>query len=136
MDKEITLKLRNLFRRSSTSIISFWLFITELIGVFILKYALGINEQKMCPLMILLLVTLIYGMYIQFSLKCPYCGFHFAFLTGLGLPYSCMKCKRKIKDSFFADWPFTNKHFKDDGKEVDPCRRIGRASKYSLTSRT
>jgi hypothetical protein len=97
---------KNLFLKARKSIINFGLFIFLLFLALILKYFFGIEEKQMRPLLVILIGIVFYSIYIQFSLKCPYCGFRLGFQTRLGLPYSCFKCKNKIKDKFFEEWPF------------------------------
>jgi hypothetical protein len=107
MNEEIIEKgNKELFLKARKSIISFGLFIFLVVLALILKYLFRIEEKQMWPLLVILLGVVFYGIYIQFSLKCPYCGFRLGLQTRLGLPYSCFKCKHKIKDKFFEEWPF------------------------------
>lgn len=96
-NQKIEMRREKVLNRGKQSILFFCLFIFLLLLALALKYLWGVQERQMWPLLVVLGIDLLYGIYIQFSIKCPYCGFRLGSVARLGVPSVCPKCKGKIK---------------------------------------
>jgi hypothetical protein len=95
--QEVEAKRRKLLLREKTSVIVFCITWIPLLYALVLKYFLKINERDLWPLLVVYGVFVVWGVSVQLSLKCPYCGYRLARTAALLVPSSCPKCKEKLK---------------------------------------
>ncbi|MFH1442097.1 MAG: hypothetical protein ABIH18_08685 [Candidatus Omnitrophota bacterium] len=94
-------KKRELLLRSRIIIVVFWFYIVILLMILALVFIFKVEESRMRLLIAGMIGTLIYGVYLQMTLKCPYCNFRLGLVSRLGIPSVCPKCKNKLKE---ASW--------------------------------
>ena len=95
-NSKIQEEIKKIKKLSKMSILSYVLFIILLLLSFYLKYGLKIPETKLLPVYILLGISFIYGLIMQYLIKCPYCGYRIIKSTSLGIPSKCPKCKKDL----------------------------------------
>jgi hypothetical protein len=91
-------KRQKLLIRGRKSIVFFCFYMFLLLAAIASKIIFNIEEEKIMPLAAIFVFLLIYGTYLQFSLKCPFCDFRLGLVTRLGIPSICPKCKNQLKE--------------------------------------
>ena len=116
-------ELEKLRAKGKRSTIAFYLYIFLLIITILLGTVFKIDESKLKPLIFVLICAGIYGVYLQLSMRCPFCNAWIGWSTRLGTPYICPKCKNKLKKSWVE---------KLKEKETQPASNIHKYSQKKL----
>ncbi len=98
-DPRIEDKKRELLLRARVMIFVFWMYICVLLFVFSLVFIFKVEQSKLWILISGMIGTFVYGVYLQMTLKCPYCNFRLGLVSRLGIPSVCPKCKNKLKEA-------------------------------------
>lgn len=93
-------KKRELLLRGRIMIFVFWMYISVLLFIFALIFIFKVEQSKLWILISGMIGTFIYGVYLQMTLKCPYCNFRLGFVSRIGIPSACPKCKNKLKEAW------------------------------------
>ncbi len=100
-ESEIERKRIRLVRRGKRSTIAFTIYVVLMIISVLLKLTLKLSDWQLMPFAIVMFPLLGYSVYIQLTMRCPYCNFYLGLSTRIGTPSICPKCKRRIKKSFW-----------------------------------
>ena len=91
-DKLTHEELEKLKRWQTTMLVYFVVFLLGTGLLLLLGLTLGFSNAVETVLTIVWSVFLLSGVFVQFSQKCPRCGFRIGFQSRLLLPRKCTKC--------------------------------------------
>ncbi len=98
----VELKKRDLLLRGRIIMFVFWMYVIILLLMLALVFIFKVEEPKTRLLLIGLIGVFIYGVYLQMSLKCPYCNFRLGRVKLLGIPLVCPECQNKLRQAWRA----------------------------------
>jgi len=88
--------LRRWQRRMIVSLVSV---MALLLGAVAFDLLVGLSERAALLLFLAMLAGVIIGGWVQFSQKCPACGYRIGFQSRLTVPETCRRCGVRLRDS-------------------------------------
>ena len=85
-------ELEGLARWQRRMVGSFVAFMVLMGLALLLGLGLGVSDRGLLPLGVVMALCVLFGIYTQFSTRCPRCGRNLGFQSRLLLPRHCTKC--------------------------------------------